>query len=269
MSHGKKIGKLVIRLDRVIQKVRWGGSGDHRAEFSVDLRFDFHTGDFFVEHDGKWYSAKTKEALEAKVKKAVERTIDLVWERYIVVSYEAAVRPVDPILNNVDGTTSNTYSIKDERDDLVKRSIRHGTKTTHVVAGIELTWEIVEYTKPWARPESGKLVRSKRDVRSGWDGDERREYIGDPYENDDDELPDGAVLWTKEREDLLHEILAMLGKLDAKMVDLFRGDAEGLAKKLDAAQLDPSRLLAAPPEPKVESKKKHGTALGTKSRRRA
>lgn len=257
MSRGKKIGKLVIRLDRVIQKVRWGGSGDHRAEFSVDLRFDFHTGEFHVEHDGKWYSAKTKEALETKVKKAVERTIDLVWERYLVVSYEAAVRPVDPVLNNPDGSTSNTYSIKHERDDLVKRSIRHGTETKHVVAGIDLTWQIVEYTKPWARPESGKLVRSKRDVRSGWDGDERREFIDDPYENSDDELPDGAVLWTKEREDLLHEILAMLGKLDAKMVELFRGGADELAKKLDAAQLDPSRLLAAPPaEPEPKKKRR-------------
>jgi hypothetical protein len=137
-------------------------------------------------------------------------------------------------------------------------------KVTNVIAGIELAWEIVEYTRPWQRPENGKIVRSKRDVDSREDDDgHSTDYLGDPVEQDDDELPTGAVLWTKEREQLLHDILGMLGDLDRRMVELFRGDAEALADKLDGMRVDPSRLrvdpsrlLAAPPDAEVKPTKK-------------
>lgn len=258
MSRGKKIGKLVVMLDRVVQKVRWGGNSDHRAEFTVDLRFDFHTGDFHVEHDGKWYTAKTKEALEGKVKKAVERTIDLVWDRYIVVHYEATAKPLELGTNAPSTSTGNIYDINSDR---AKMEGWRGKKSRSVIAGIDLTWELRDYTRPWTRPESGKIVRSKRDV-DYWESDEGKitEHLGDPIELDDDELPTGAVLWSKDREQLLHDILKMLADLDRRMVELFRGDAEALAGKLDVLSFDPQRLLAAPPadlKPAKREKRKH------------
>jgi hypothetical protein len=64
---------------------------------------------------------------------------------------------------------------------------------------------------------------------------------------DDDKLPVGAVPWTAEREAFLREVLAALGKLDARMVELFRGDPDQLSRRLDAAVRQGSaRLLAAP-----------------------
>jgi len=244
MSRGKKIGKLTVTLDRVTHKVRWGGYGDEKATFPIDLRFDFHTGDFHAEHDGVWYSAKTKAELEKKIKKAVERTIDLVWDRYIVVHYEVTAKPLErtnaPSLN-----TGNVYGIDDDRAALAERWRK---KTHSVIAGIDLAWEIVDYTRPWTRPEDKKIVRSKRDV-DFFENDEGKlvEHLGDPNEGDSDDLPTGAVLWSKEREQLLHDILKMLAELDRRMVDLFRGDAEKLAEKLDGLMIDPRRLLAAPP----------------------
>jgi hypothetical protein len=263
VSRGKKIGKLVVTLDRVVEKVRWGGYGDRHAEFVVDLRFDFHTGDFHVEHEGNWYSAKTKEALEAKIKKAVERTIDLVWDRYIVVQYEMTAKPLEST-NAPSLSTGNVFGISDDRDDLIERWRRK--KIIKVVAGIELAWDLVDYTRPWIRPESGKSIRCKRTVDYYEDDAGKHvERLGDPCELDSDELPTGAVLWSKEREQLLHDILKMLAELDRRMVELFRGDAEALAGKLDVLSFDPQRLLAAPPadlktvdlKPAKREKRKH------------
>jgi hypothetical protein len=74
-----------------------------------------------------------------------------------------------------------------------------------------------------------------------------REVVGSPSEQDDDKLPVGAVPWTAERETFLREVLAALGKLDARMVELFRGDPNQLSRRLDAAVRQGSaRLLAAP-----------------------
>jgi hypothetical protein len=57
----------------------------------------------------------------------------------------------------------------------------------------------------------------------------------------------GPVPWTAEREAFLREVLAALGKLDARMVELFRGDPDQLSRRLDAAVRQGSaRLLAAP-----------------------
>jgi hypothetical protein len=248
VNHGKKIGTLLVRLDRVVEKVRWGGYGNRRAEFGVDLRFDLHTGLFHASHDGIWYAAKTKEDLEAQLKKAVERTIDLVWERYLIVSYEATARRVDAVLNAPNGSSGEIYSIESDRADLPKKI----GSSRRAITSIELTWEVVEYTRPWPRPEDSKLVRSKRGLRSS----QGKEHVDDPIEQDSDALPTGAVLWSKEREDLLHEILAAIGKLDSRMTELFRGKADALAKKLDAAMLDPSRLLAAPAAAQPKKKRR-------------
>jgi hypothetical protein len=249
VNHGKKIGTLLVRLDRVVEKVRWGGYSNRRAEFGVDLRFDLHTGLFHASHDGIWYAAKTKEDLEAQLKKAVERTIDLVWERYLVVSYDATARLVDAVLNAPNSNAGTIYSIERDRTDLPTKKIGNARRA---ITSIELTWNVVEYTRPWPRPEDGKLVRSKRDLRSS----QGKEYVDDPIEQDSDALPTGAVLWSKEREDLLHEILAAIGKLDSRMTELFRGGADDLAKKLDAAMLDPGRLLAAPAESQPKKKRR-------------
>ena len=67
-------------------------------------------------------------------------------------------------------------------------------------------------------------------------------------------MPPGTLVWTPEREALLVEVLAALGKLDSRLLDLFSGDVKQLASKIDAAQIDPSRLLAAPVEPGTKNK---------------
>jgi hypothetical protein len=84
-----------------------------------------------------------------------------------------------------------------------------------------------------------------------------KEKIGEPEEWEDDVLPSGMLLWTPEREAVLAEIVASLGKLDARLLDLFTGDATALAGKIDAAaQTDPSRLLAAPAGPTPKKRRR-------------
>lgn len=252
MSRGKKIGKLVVRLDRVLEKTRWSGSNRH-AEFQVDLRFDLSRGDFHAQHEGKWYSAATKADLEAQIKKAVERTIEIEWDRYLVVDYSATAKPLDA--RGLPSTsTSNAFGIDADRQELVRyRGVRGDREERRLICGLEIAWEIVDYSRPWARPEDGKTVRSQRDVsfyfkdedgrRTGARRSKLAEQIGDPVERDDDSLPTGAVLWTTDRERFLNEIVATLAAIDAKLVDLLRGDADELAAKLDSLAGDPSRLL--------------------------
>ena len=103
------------------------------------------------------------------------------------------------------------------------------------------------------------MVRMRREVNcrlADRDGEGRETYeevVGSPNEQDDDQLPTGAVPWTVKREAFLREVLAALGQLDARMVELFGGDPDQLARRLDAAvQQGSARLLAAPgPSPSV------------------
>lgn len=228
MSHpGKKVGTLVIHLDRVVAKVRWGMCSDHKAKFVVDLRLDTRTGVFHAQYDGVWYSAKTQAELHDQIKASVKHSVELVWERYIVISYDATVRRLNK--NRLDENSYITYSI----------DMNHSRKRT--VTGIDLTWSVVDYTQPWTRPEDRVSVRSKREL--SYDADSHTEHLGDPHEQKDDSLPAGAVLWTAEREQFLHDVLEALGKLDTRMVALFGGAPDELARKIDVIATSGHRLL--------------------------
>jgi len=101
-------------------------------------------------------------------------------------------------------------------------------------------------------------VRAKRSIEIVKYGSSVGEIrIGEPQEWDDDKLPSGTLLWTKEREALLVDVVAALGKLDKRLVELFSGDAEALGRRIDStAQGDPSRLLAAPAEPSNKKRRR-------------
>lgn len=201
--------------------------------------------------------ATTKDELSEHIRKAAERTIDLEWTRYLVITYEATAWPEqgDSGRPRSNGSYS-TLGISDDRAELMadpdgdRWSDRH---TNRLITAIDLHWAVTEFTQPFVPVGGPRPVRMQREVTREIDTDDERgttyhEEIASPIELDDDQLPPGAVLWTAEREALLRAVLAALGKLDARMVEMFRGDPDQLARRIDAAALNPARLLATSQE---------------------
>ena len=242
---GKKIGTLEVKLDRKKTRYKW-------ASVDVELRFEITHGTFHAQYEGNWYSAKTKDDLAEQIKAAATKALSIEWKRYIQINYEAQGWPIEDEKSGRPATSGqyHTYDLDDDRtkfDSMVSR--RKDIK--HAICAIELHWTICEISEPYALPEDPKkLVRAKREVDVWtWGSDMGKEKIGDPQEWEDAVLPPGTLLWTPEREAVLVEVINALGKLDARLLELFVGDAETLAGKIDAAaQTDPSRLLAAPIE---------------------
>ncbi len=236
---GRKIGKLRVTLDRQVSRYK-------RASTTVELRID-DTGLFWAEHDGEWYKAYTQAELEAQLKKAIDKTINLEWTRYIVVDYSANAWP----LNDAGRPNTSGYHISFDlaRD---RAELADPDDGQHIITGISLKWDVFEYSNSYALPEDKKkIVRMSRAVHE--DGS-----TSSVSEESDDALPDGAVLWTAEREAFLRTVLEALGRLDAKMVELFRGAPDELAKKLDEARFfSADRLLGpgkAPTQPKTRKR---------------
>jgi hypothetical protein len=250
-SPGKKIGKLEIKLDRKKTRYTW-------ASVTVELRFEITTGTFHAQYEGNWYSAKTKDDLSAQIKALATKTLSIEWKRYIQISYEAQGWPIEDAKSGRPETSGryHTYAIDDDRTKFDE------TDEKYAICSVELHWTICEISEPYPLPEDPKrMVRAKREVGiRGYGSDMGKEQIGDPQEWEDAIMPAGTLLWTHEREALLVEVVAALGRLDARLLGLFSGDAEKLAGKIDAAaEADPSRLLAAPAEP-TPSQKKRGRA---------
>jgi hypothetical protein len=248
---GKKVGTLSVKLERKTSRYDY-------ASIEVELRLDVHAGTFHAEYEGAWYDARTKDELSAKIRQAAQKTIDVEWARYLVVDYEAKAWPLDGDSGRPE--TSGHYealSIDDDRALLArdpKADAWDRRSDARVVTSIDLHWAVCEFSTPYALPEDKKkTVRMRReiDLRRDDEGNETyREVVGAPNEQDDDKLPVGAVPWTAERAAFLREVLAALGKLDARMVELFRGDPDQLSRRLDAAVRQGSaRLLAAPAPP--------------------
>lgn len=251
-TSGKKVGVLHVRLKRMTSR-------HYCATIDVELRLNVGSGTFYATYEGQQYDALTKDALVDKIREAADKTIDVEWTRYLVVRYSAKAWPLDGDSGRPkDSGSYSDLGLDDDRALLVRdpKSERwHGRNETRVITGIDLHWEVCEISTPYTLPENrDKTVRMHREVHCQRidrtdETDETegyREIIGSPVEQADDSLPVGAVAWTVEREALLREILAALGKLDARMLALFSGGPDKLARQLDtAAQFDPGRLLAA------------------------
>lgn len=249
---GKKIGKLEVKLDRKKTRYTW-------AFVEVELRFEITNGWFYAQWEGNWLSAKTKDELAEQIKVAATKSLSIEWKRYIQISYEAQGWPIEDAKSGRPATSGryHTYDLDDERSKFDDKGEKHA------ICAIELHWSICEISEPYPLPEDlKKSVRAKREIDVWtWGHDTGKEKIGEPQEWEDAVLPPGTLLWTPEREALLVDVVAALGRLDARLLELFSGDAEKLAGTIDAAaQTDASRLLAAPePEP-APSQKKRGRA---------
>jgi len=243
---GKKIGTLAVKLDRM--KTRY-----KRASIDVELRHEIATGTFYAQYEGGWYEAKTQNDLAEQIKIAATKALSIEWKRYIQIDYEAQGWPLADQKSGRPMTSGqyHTFQIDENRSKTVRS---RAEDEQYTICAVELHWTICEISEPYPLPEDPKKrVRAKRTVdvwRWGDEEDIGKEKIGDSEEWETDVLPPGTLLWTPEREALLVDVVAALGKLDARLVDLFSGDVEQLAAKIDAAaQVDPSRLLAAPAEP--------------------
>lgn len=248
---GKKIGVLEIKLDR--KKTRY-----RRASIEVELRFDMESGDFWAQYEGNWYSADTKDNLSAQIKTAATKTLSIEWKRYIRIDYEAEGFPI------VDEKTgrpacSGEYHTFEIDHDRAKFGFGTDEDEKYAICSVKLQWSICEISEPYGLPEEpSKRVRAQREIDIWrWGTDKGKEKIGDPEEWENDVLPPGTFVWTPEREAFLVDMVAALGRLDRRFIDLFSGDPDQLAKKIDvAATADASRLLAAPAEPKASPKKR-------------
>lgn len=247
--YGKKIGKLEVKLDRKKTRYTW-------ASVEVELRFEITNGWFYAQWEGNWLSAKTKDELAEQIKIAATKSLSIEWKRYIQISYEAQGWPIEDVKSGRPAMAGryHTYGLDDDRSKFDEGAEKHA------ICSIELHWSLCEISEPYPLPEDpNKSVRAKREVDTWtWGADTGKEKIGEPQEWEDDVLPPGTLLWTPDREALLVEVVTALGRLDARLLEMFSGDAEQLAGKIDAAaQTDTSRLLAAPePEPSPSQKKR-------------
>lgn len=251
---GKKIGMLEVKLDRKKTRYTW-------AKVNVELRFEITHGTFHAQYEGNWYSAKTKDDLAEQIKAAATKALSIEWKRHIQIDYEAEGWPIEDERSGRPATNGqyHSYGLDDDRTKFDDRITTAGIREKHAICSIQLHWSICEISEPYSLPEEpNKRVRAKRSVDVWrWGADVGKEKIGEPEEWEDDVLPPGTLLWTPEREAVLTGIIAALGKLDARLLELFTGDAPALASKLDtAAQADPSRLLAAGSEPTPKKRRR-------------
>ena len=225
LFRSKKFGTITVTLLRKVGRYT-------NASFSCDLRLD-EKGWFYAAHDGRWYKAQTQDALREELRAAVEVTADVEWTRYLVVRYKATARPV----GSSGWGSYKTLDIEDDRAEELrpKRDASRWGDSEHEVVGIDLAWEVKEFSTTYKRPEDGKLVQLRRDVDA--DGD-----VGEPDEQDPG-LPAGAVVWSEKREAVLREVRAAIARLDARLVEFFRGEPDDLARSLDA--VDATKLLPA------------------------
>lgn len=206
----RKIGEIVV--DTGIK----GGYRNETASFI--LRLDVTKGEFIAEHGDDLYVATTREALVAKMEQVGRAVLDLEWTRYLVINYKA--------ITTESRTWRNGHPEIDLDEARKKRSIH----------GMKLTWEIVEFSNPFTVPGADERYM-KRDVDAKGKPSETQETVNS--------LPDHCVVYTKDREALLHSITEAFTSIDAKMVELFKGDLDAVAARLDAAGRG-VRLLAAP-----------------------
>jgi hypothetical protein len=246
---GKKIGKLEIKLDRKKTHYKW-------ASVEVELRFDLESGKFHAQWEGYWYSADTKDELTARIKVAATKSLAIEWKRYIQIAYEAQGWP---IADEKSGRPELSGRYQTYKIDSDRSKFEDGTSEKSAICSVELHWSVCKISEPYALPENPKKqVRAQRGIDIWkWGPDMGKEKIGEPEEWEDAALPPGTFLWTAEREAFLVEIVAALKKLDRRLIDLFSGDSEQLACKIDAAaQTDSSRLLAASAECEPEPSQK-------------
>jgi hypothetical protein len=247
---GKRIGTLEVKLDR--KKTR-----NKRASIDVELRFDISTGFFWAQYEGNWVHADTKTGLAEQIKVAATKALSLEWRRYIQISYEARGWPIEDKRSGRPATDGRfqEFDLGEDRSKYAKYA--DDENEDYVICGLELHWSICEISEPYPLPEDPKkMVRAKREINVWHYGDDKgKEKIGEPREWENADLPAGALIWTPEREAVLADIIGALGKLDARLVDLFAGNPKALADKIDAAaETDPSRLLAAPKEPAAKKR---------------
>jgi hypothetical protein len=238
---GKKVGKLVVALFRK--------ESSCRDSVDLELRLDVSTGTFHAAWEGQWYGAKTHDDLADQIRRVVAEEPDVTWTRYLVIDYEARSWALEGDSGRPELSRCETLSLDDDRTAMT-RDHEDGPRA---VASIRLHWQLYEISSPYPKPgDKRRTVRMFRDVRCELNPDEGgrgayREVVGHAEEQDDDRIPPGAVPWTAEREAILRDVLAGIGRLDARLVALFRGDPAQLAGRLDATTA--SRLL--PPQDDV------------------
>lgn len=207
----RKIGEMIC--DTGIK------TGYRNATCSFVLRLNEKEGLFIAEHGDFWYTSKSREALQAKMDEVAKVTLNLEWTRYLHIKYEATV----PATRSWMGGTT-TLEVDEGRDDKTE------------ILGIELKWDVVEYSNAIHLPGDDGERFMKREVDDDGESSTTQETVKS--------LPAGLVPHTKAREELLRQFRDALTTIDAKMVKLLRGSPEAIAKRLDLS--NGTLLLAAP-----------------------
>jgi hypothetical protein len=213
---GKKIDTIII-----------SGNLD---EVTLDLRFDKYSGVFHVEYPaGEWHESKDLTELKKTLKAVVVRNEQETWSRHIDVHYRAGVS---------DSGTSYYYA-----DD--HRQLKPGKLITELSLSFEV-WDISSAKNPRGRKlsrigvEHGKRKIPREDVGGGW-------FVAHTENHDPNgmrRVRDKELPYTEQRYQTLTAIRQGLRSLHDKFVELFKGDADEVALKLEG--LDASRLLPAP-----------------------
>jgi len=204
----RKIGEMVC--DTGVK------TGYSTAHVSFVLRLDSMSGEFIAEHGDTWYVSKSRDALKARMDLVAKITLDLKWTRYIEIEYAAQRHREDDDRWGYGDRDMDINTPRKKRDRIYQLSLK---------------WSVVEYSQAIDLPgdKDGKRYM-KRAVEDGQPS---------TIEESERKMPDGLVPYTEEREALLKAIVGTFKSIDAKLVELFRGEPDDVAKKLDVANGKP------------------------------
>ncbi len=163
-------------------------------------------GEFIAEHGDTWYVSKSRDALKARMDLVAKVTLDLKWTRYLLIDYTA----------EVPASSWNRRTTDLDVDDARPKGV--------VVYGIKLTWSVVEFSDAIQLPGQGERFMRRNISEDGEPESAQETVIG---------LPDGLVVYTKEREKTLLRLRAALTVVDARMVELFHGCPEDVSRRFD------------------------------------
>lgn len=222
---GKKIGPLWIDLNG--QRIQ------------LDLRVDTRNGRFYTEHEGQVFDAATVDELRAKAAPAVEVSQGLTWTRYIVIDYQST-----------DAASSRSWN---EDRDLTD-------KPPAFVKAIRLHWTVKDFSNKHVPTRCDEEVILERDVLDDGTTDlpsvASRTHGRGPHRKHAT-LPDGAILYTPEREAALRDIRMRMTALDRQLRAVLAGDPAEVGTRLE--QLPSATLQLPAPLPPVKPEPDHET----------
>lgn len=220
---GRKAGKMTVKVP--------GPAGSESQEVDVEIRLDVKRGVMLCEINGEVHEAATVDDLKKDVAAAIAAEQNITWERYIIIKYSAKL---ERWWDSPDAWYGGGNMVECGLNP-PWRNFHEKKRATPPPEGtpchsIALEWTIIELSSTFVPAGESTPKRLERHVKKDGTAEVNARPDRRPAE-----LPEGTVLCTPERIAALQQIRARLTLLSEKMRELFAGDPEERAARLDNA----------------------------------